>query len=87
MFDILIIMSTSTTEEEEEVEQSQSQPSLPDLEDPSAVNDWNPDEAWYRRLWARIIDEKKQRGQEFFLINKEKELIAYERRYLELVKK
>ena len=84
-----VTTQVETTEEEEEFEQSQSQPSLPavDPEDPSAVNDWNPDEAWQRRLWARIIDEKKQRGQEFFLINKEKELIAYERRNLELEKK
>ena len=49
--------------------------------------DWDPDEGYARRLWARILEEKKQLGQEYLLINKEKELIAYERRNLELEKK
>jgi hypothetical protein len=35
-----------TTEEEKEFEQSQPQPPLSGLENPSVVNDWNPDESW-----------------------------------------
>ena len=40
----------TTEEEEEEFEQPQSQPSLPNSENPSVVNDCNPDETWQTRF-------------------------------------
>jgi hypothetical protein len=62
---------------------------------PSAPSDltyspaWDPDDeqAMQTRFLRVIIAEREKRHQEISLINKEKELIAYERRNLELEKK
>jgi hypothetical protein len=63
-----ITTQDETTEEEEEFEQSQPRPSLSDSENPSVVSDWNPDESWQTRFWARIMDERRQRQQELLLL-------------------
>lgn len=75
-------------------EPTQPELSTPTFEDQgSPIEDnkplgWNPDEAFAKRLYNRttqmILDDKRERKQEWFAINKEKELIAYERRNLQL---
>jgi hypothetical protein len=58
-----------TTEEEEEFEQSQ----------PDSEMDWDSDENWQRRFWARIMEEKKQRERDILLMEEQRQELEEER--------
>jgi hypothetical protein len=51
----------------------------------SIVVDWNPDEAWEKRLWVRILEEREERRKELLLIEqKRQELLLVEQQIAQI---
>ncbi len=47
----------------------------------SPTLDWNPDDSYEKRLWARIVAEKNQRQRELEIIRREKKLLENEKQF------
>jgi hypothetical protein len=78
-----IITNVITRKAPEEFEQYRPQPQSPDPEDTPPITlaglDWDSDENWQRRFWARIMDEKRQREQDIRLLGQKTRELNEER--------
>jgi len=78
------VATQDETTEEEEFEQPQPQSTLPDSENPlvAVAIDWDSDQNWQTRFWARIMDERRQRQQELLLLGQKRQELEIERQQI-----
>ncbi|MFZ0223268.1 MAG: hypothetical protein WAM42_16415, partial [Candidatus Nitrosopolaris sp.] len=86
---VMNVNSQNETIEEEEFEQyHQSEPALPNSEDPSIVLgiDWDSDQVWERRFIHYVMDDKKQRQQQLQLIERRQQELDEQKRQIENIR-
>src|SRR5215469_2640092 len=71
-------------EEEERGFEQQLRPRspLPDAENSSIDQDWNPDESYQTRFWDRIMIERRRRQEEFSLIEQHRQELNIEKQQI-----
>jgi hypothetical protein len=78
------VITQDAAVQEEEMEFKQPRSSLPDTEN-SSINlgiDWDDDKVWERRVMSYVMDDKRERRQEFQQIAQQREQLEKERHNL-----